>query len=66
MRRRSEAAAFGRRVGHATIYKAAAVFTLGVLAAIGALVANNLLLRRSRRESREEETPLEDALPEAA
>jgi trk system potassium uptake protein TrkH len=42
LRRRSEAAAFGRRVGHATIYKAAAVFTLGVLAAIGALVAIQL------------------------
>lgn len=42
LRRRSAAEVFGRRIGHATVYKAAAVLTLGVVASIGALLALQL------------------------
>lgn len=47
-------------------YRPNAVELAGAALTIGALVANNLLLRRSRREAHEEEPPLDDALPEAA
>lgn len=42
MRARSEATIFGRRVGHVTVYKAAAVLTMGVLTAVGALITIQL------------------------
>jgi len=42
LRRRPDAVAFSRRVEHVSVYRAAAVFTLGVLSAIAALVALQL------------------------
>ncbi len=42
LKRRTEVTVFGRRVGHATVYRASAVFMLGVVAALGALVAVQL------------------------
>jgi trk system potassium uptake protein TrkH len=38
LRRRTDAQAFGRRVRHESVYKAAAVLTLGVVSAVAALV----------------------------
>lgn len=42
MRGRAYVDVFGRRVPHATIYRAAAVFTVGILAAVGLLAALQL------------------------
>ncbi len=42
LRRRTEATAFGKRIAHRSVYKAAAVITMGLFAAIGALVAVEL------------------------
>jgi trk system potassium uptake protein TrkH len=42
LRRRTEVTVFGRRLGHATVYRAAAVFMVGVSGALAALVAVQL------------------------
>ena len=42
LRRQSDATAFARRVGHVSVYKAAAVMTIGVLAAVTALIGIQL------------------------
>ena len=47
-------------------YRPNAVELAGAALTIGALVASNLLLRRSRRTEQREELPLERELPEAA
>ena len=45
LRKRADAQSFGRRVRHDSVYKAAAVMTLGVMSAVAALIALQLTQR---------------------
>ncbi len=49
IRGRANAAAFGRRISHKSVYRAAAIATVGVVAALGALVALQITQPMSSR-----------------